>query len=198
MTVTSIGRDSGPNICIVRLAVLDSISSFTAAGWIATQQVSIIAVNNGEFEWRTGDAVLVQYPTGTLDSHGNPILSCVLMKISNDFNTLIPISILSDTHTGIASHAGGGQALATPLQIGVNIVTTVTTTADSVLLPSDSLGEQVIVVNRGAQSLAIYPAVGSAIDSLGNNNAYTLVSGGRVIFISTSVTRWNSLGLATS
>jgi hypothetical protein len=56
----------------------------------------------------------------------------------------------------IEAAAGGGQANATPLTGLVNAVITVTTAADSVLLPSAVPGAMVMVWNQTANSMQVF------------------------------------------
>lgn len=61
----------------------------------------------------------------------------------------------------IVAFAGGGGASATQLYRSVNRVTTVATAADSCALPAAIAGSMVWVINAGANSLTLYPKVGS-------------------------------------
>lgn len=65
-------------------------------------------------------------------------------------------------NTGLTALAGGGQTGATALIEGINIITTVATAADSVMLPPARAGLVVRVVNLGANPLQIF---GSAATS---------------------------------
>lgn len=75
-------------------------------------------------------------------------------------------SVAVDVTTDITAHAGGGQGDATLLGAGVNIVSTVATAADSVILPEAVAGQIVTVVNKGASALAVFPPVGGKINAL--------------------------------
>ena len=66
----------------------------------------------------------------------------------------------------LVAHAGGGQALATPLTNWVSEVATVATAADSVVLPAAQEGALFWVINMGAASMNIFPAVGDQISIL--------------------------------
>lgn len=198
MTITSITRDWGPNPSIVRIVTDAALEDIVAGGWLITQDASIVLCNGGPFEWREGDAVLVQYPTGLLNvTTQTEILGSLLMYVFPSFASLAPISPVYPFNAGVTAHAGGGQTNAQQINPGMNTINTVATTGDSVLMPNDVLGQTTIVVNLGASSCDIYPYPGDSIDNLGINNPYVLAAGSRVTFIGTNVLKWNSFALAT-
>jgi hypothetical protein len=57
---------------------------------------------------------------------------------------------------GITAHAGGGVALATPLNLGFNEVDVCATAADSVVLPPAIMNALCWVYNGGAASMNIF------------------------------------------
>jgi hypothetical protein len=57
---------------------------------------------------------------------------------------------------GIVARAGGGNANATQLNSWLNTVATVATAADSVMLPPGYAGEEVTVINHGANSCQVF------------------------------------------
>lgn len=81
---------------------------------------------------------------------------------------------LSSTANNITARAGGGQANATPLTATYNRVVTVASANDSVLLPVATVGSRVVVFNRSANSLNVFPTTGGAIAAGGANAAYAL------------------------
>jgi hypothetical protein len=92
--------------------------------------------------------------------------------------------------SGVTAHAGGGQANAVQLTETNNIVSTVATTADSVLIPNVLTSNvEVWVTNSGANSLNLFPQVGGNLGS-GVNTAYALAAGHTAKFISTGVNLW--------
>ncbi len=92
----------------------------------------------------------------------------------------------------ITAFATGGQASATQLTGSCNIVSICATNADSVKLQIAQAGHRVIVVNTSANALAIFPATGGDIDTLGANNSYSLAAGLMREFIGVSGTNWIS------
>lgn len=198
MTITSITRDWGPDPSIVRIVTDSSLAEIITGGWLRTQQESIVIANNGPFEWRNGDAVLVQYPTSTINlSTGEQVIGNVLLYVFPSFLSLNPIAPLYPNLQNIIAYAPGGQANAFQLNPGINNVVIAASPNSSVVLPGDVIGQTCVVVNLSANTINIYPAVGDTIDALGTNNPFTLAAGSRVIFIGTNFTKWNSFALGT-
>lgn len=101
---------------------------------------------------------------------------------------------LTNPKTAITAHAGGGQANAVALQLGLNQITTVATGDDSVKLPASAAGNIVVVINAAAANSAdVYPATGEAINALAANAEFTLAANKVVIFFCAVAGTWNSL-----
>lgn len=103
--------------------------------------------------------------------------------------------------TSITAHAGGGQSSATLLTGGINAVTTVASSGDSVVLPPTTasngvpgaLGAQgIVVINLGANPLAIYPATGDKINGLSANSSITLAVNGIATLSCYAANNWVS------
>jgi hypothetical protein len=75
----------------------------------------------------------------------------------------------------------------TPLTAQLNIVTTVGSSA-GVILPA-TIGVITEVLNRGANTLAVYPPVGAHIEGNGTNAAVTIAVNGAAQFLMTSTTQ---------
>lgn len=102
----------------------------------------------------------------------------------------------------IIANAGGGQANAVQLNAQINNVTTIVTAGDSVKLPppaqtnqfadgpSDNRGVPIIVVNSGANTLAVFPDSGSTINGLAANTSVNVAAGDVVGFWQTSAGAW--------
>lgn len=87
-----------------------------------------------------------------------------------------------------------GQLTGIPNTVGLALTAAGTTQADALalindwnqltivaalsgaILPGLTGGQSVLVANEGANALSVYPPVGSAIDALGANAAYSLAS----------------------
>lgn len=68
-----------------------------------------------------------------------------------------------------------GSTQATALQLGadVNKFTTVAASTGCIL-PAMNGGDNIVVVNSGANALSLYPPVGASINALGANTAYSI------------------------
>ena len=66
------------------------------------------------------------------------------------------------SHYGITATAGGGNANAAQMNGWLNTVTTVVTTGDSVMLPPGYAGEEITVINNGANSLNVFGYMNTA------------------------------------
>ena len=62
--ITSITRDWGIDPSIVRIISSDALATVSASNYILNQAANIIAVNNGQFEWKLTDFVLVHASNG--------------------------------------------------------------------------------------------------------------------------------------
>lgn len=91
-----------------------------------------------------------------------------------------------DQDDALTARAGGGQALATALGFGANVVTTCATAGDSVVLTSAALigGVLVFVKNLGVASCNVFPATGGKINALAVNAAFAVAAGASATFIS--------------
>jgi hypothetical protein len=97
----------------------------------------------------------------------------------------------------ITAFAGGGQGSATQLVAQTNRITTVATTGDSVKLPASAAGLELMVINSGANPMAVFPATGDTIDGLAANASVSQMQNSLVIYTCAAAGAWFSEGLAT-
>jgi hypothetical protein len=102
-------------------------------------------------------------------------------------------TIYEPTTTAISA-AGTNQATATALTSMYNVVTTVAASSGVRLPVPAQSGLRCTVVNRGANTLNIYPASGGAIDGAAVNAAFALQSNATIVFESSSGTQWFTVG----
>lgn len=103
--------------------------------------------------------------------------------------------LIYSVSSAVTAHAGGGQALATPLTSQYNLVTVVATAADSVLLPAldaNKIGMQIVVKNNAGNACAVFPATGQFINALAVNTALSVGAGATTTFVAISATTWSS------
>ena len=80
-----------------------------------------------------------------------------------------------------------------------NVITTTAANPSGVTLPVPTVGRRIIVVNKGANPINVYPTTGTAIDALGANVAISLAVAGWIEFNASSTTQWYSTaGISTS
>jgi hypothetical protein len=90
------------------------------------------------------------------------------------------------------SAAGSDQAGATALTVDYNVVTTVASST-GVKLPTATAGRRIVIVNKGANTLSIYPATGGTIDALSANAAIQIAANGSIEIMASSSTQWYSI-----
>ena len=100
--------------------------------------------------------------------------------------------ILGPTISPAVTAVGTTQATATDLVNGVNVITTVTATDYGVKLPAAVPGYSVYVINKGTNTLQVYPASGGTIDALGTNSSYDIQVDGVMEFKPSTTTQWYS------
>ena len=96
------------------------------------------------------------------------------------------------TSPGLTANSGGVQSGATLCANSANVFTTVGGSGYSGILPKAIRGRELVVINAGANPLALFPAVGDAIDGLGANAALTVPVGGNYTFFCTGSGQWYS------
>lgn len=74
----------------------------------------------------------------------------------------------------------------------INIITTAAANPSGATLPTPTILRRVVVINKGANPVNVYPTSGVQIDVLGNNNPISLPVNGIVEFFCTSSTQWYS------
>lgn len=78
-----------------------------------------------------------------------------------------------------------------------NVITTAAANPSGVTLPTATQGRRIIVVNRGANPVNVYPATGAQIDGLAANASIQIPVNGYMEFNASSTTQWYSSFNAT-
>ena len=106
--------------------------------------------------------------------------------------------------SGITAKAGGTQALATQLPVGIYLieVDTVATTGDSVALPQCFQGSSLLIRNAGSGTLYVYgnvannpllsTATADTINAVAGSTAYTLTTNTNAIFFCAKNGAWSA------
>lgn len=89
------------------------------------------------------------------------------------------------------SAAGTNQGTATAITTDF-VVTTTVASGTGVILPAAALGRQIVITNKGANTLAIYPGSGDSIDALSANASISIQANAQVILTGVSASQWYS------
>ena len=95
----------------------------------------------------------------------------------------------SEVHTGITAGTTQTQAGGFQLLSSHNEVATVATTNDTVVVPLAAAGRVLTILNNGANTLQIFPAVGDDLGA-GVDTAITLASGGKLWLVAYDAVTW--------
>ena len=124
-------------------------------------------------------------------------------------STFVAPGTISDTTgmkystTNSIAAAGTTQGTATALTTSYNAVLTVGS-GTGVVLPTATSGLRCVVVNRGLNTLSVYPASGAAIDGAATNAAVSIGVGASATYEAANTTQWYTVdvpvvaGTATS
>jgi hypothetical protein len=136
--------------------------------------------------------------TGTLTTAAQPNITSVgtltsLAVTGNvSANNFVATSYyIHSTSTGLTA-TGTVQANALALTTEINEVST-TASGTGVALPTAVAGMRITIINNGVNLLAVYPASGAQINSLGTNVGFGMNATVRLDFVSTSSTQWYTL-----
>jgi len=118
-----------------------------------------------------------------------------------NFNTGIGLHDISQLASGngwsaasITAHAGGGQALATPIRTACTLIAVSATNGDSVQLPPAVGGQLLWITNAGAASSQVFPTLGAdTINGVANGTGIALAAGKSVTLMSPLVGAWFSI-----
>ena len=118
----------------------------------------------------------------------NSNLVMMSMKLNGTGQVTFGGPILRSTATALTA-TGTVQADALALTKELNFVTTAAA-GTGVKLPTAIAGMQITVVNRGANTLNVYPETGAQIDALGTNVATTVASNAENVLVASTATQW--------
>ena len=114
--------------------------------------------------------------------------------------TLTTPALSAETFSTAASVTAGTNAQGQgALTNDYNVITTAASNPSGVTLPTATTGRRIVIVNKGTNSVNIYPATGGSIDALAANASIALTVGGVMEFNASSTTQWySSYNLYTS
>jgi len=88
-----------------------------------------------------------------------------------------------------------GQAVLTS---DFNVITTAAANPSGATLPSAAPGRRVVVMNRGANAVNLYPQAGASINAQAANAAISLPAGSRTELLAATATSWESTAVSIS
>jgi hypothetical protein len=115
-------------------------------------------------------------------------------EILNAKDIILTRQLFQSTQEGLTAKAGGGQAGATPITSMCARFTTVATTLDSAILPTATPGLEITIINAAAaNTLNVYPDVGSTMNIAVANTPLPIPAGKTAIFFTTAQGSWHSI-----
>jgi hypothetical protein len=196
----TVSASAQPNIRLVGTLdylIINSTTGYIAAGNsnIGAGNINLIASGSANL----GNLATANFFTGTLTTNAQPNITSVgtLTILTSSGNIQGANIITTGYHvrsvgTGITA-AGSSQGTGTALTKEMNIVSTVSSGANGVVLPTAVAGMMVTITNTTANSLLVYPASGGAINSLAANGAFTQNTT-TIQFIAPTTTQWYTVG----
>ena len=199
--VTSTTQVANLNVATANLATFattaNSVAGANVSGTVASATVAASA--NAVAGANVSGTVSSATTAGTVTTNAQPNITSVgtLTSLTSSGNiqgaNLISTGYnFKSVGTGITA-AGSSQGAGTALTAEMNIVSTVSSGANGVVLPTAIAGMTVTITNTTANSLLVYPASGGTINSLGTNTAFA--QGTTTIqFIAPTTTQWYTVG----
>ncbi len=123
-------------------------------------------------------------------SNGTSGTGAILLATSPSLTTP---SIDGETYSTNAAVTAGTNAQGQgALTSDYNIITTAAANPSGVTLPSATTGRRIIIVNKGANAINVYPATSDMIDALGLSASISIPVGGWMEFNASSAMQWYS------
>jgi len=198
-TTLSIGASTGTTTINNALTVAGNL---TVSGTTTTVDSTTVSIQNAfVFEGGTADAhettLTTVEPTADRsislpDATGTIVLKDTTDTLTNKTLTTPALNGAVVDNNNAVSAAGANQGAATALTVDYNVVTTVAAST-GVKLPTATAGRRIVIVNKGANTLSIYPATGAAIDALAANAAIQVAANGSIELMASSTTQWYSI-----
>lgn len=122
--------------------------------------------------------------------------STVVLNTSPSITTpALSGATVSTSNTVTAGTNAQGQG---SLTSDYNIITTAASNPSGVTLPTATQGRKVIIVNKGANTVNVYPATGATIDGLAANSFIALPVNSVLEFNASSTTQWYSTAISST
>jgi hypothetical protein len=139
--------------------------------------------------------IKVSGQTGITVPNGMAVwLYCNGTDIVTASNYIPNVNVSASPTVTAGTNAQGQGALTSDF----NVVTTAASSPSGVTLPTATVGRIIVIVNKGANAVNVYPASGAAVDAIATNSPIALPVGGWMEFNASSATQWYSTFNATS
>lgn len=155
--------------------------------------VSMLAVFGAGTDLVNNQASINQ-PPNSIDVYACPIAGQWFVETGVGFAGSL---FTESAQNGITAFAGGGQGSATQLTTQTSRITTVATAGDSIKLPVAAPGLELMVINRGANSMQVFGAGTDTVDGQPFATGVSQMQSSLVIYVSVAVGTWETEGLAT-
>lgn len=100
---------------------------------------------------------------------------------------------LTSVQNGVTAATGSTQATGVLVTASITRVTTVGTIGDALTLPKAVPGMSLVVINAGANSMDVFPAVGDAINALSADAALAVAANKTVLLVCAVGGIWNAV-----
>jgi hypothetical protein len=198
-TTLSIGAATGTTTINNALTVAGNL---TVSGTTTTVDSTTVNIQNAfVFEGATADGFETTLTTvdptadrsvSLPDATGTIVLKDTTDTLTNKTLTTPALNGAVVDNNNAVSAAGSTQADATALTVDYNVVTTVAAST-GVKLPTGTAGRRIVIVNKGANTLKIYPVTSSYIDGELINAAISVGVNGSIQLMASSSTQWYSI-----
>jgi hypothetical protein len=201
--VANIGANNGVFTAITGTLTTNAQPNITSTGTLTslavTGNISAGNVSATTFTGSLSGAATSATTAGTVTTAAQPNITSTgtLTSMTSTGNVQGANVIATAYHirsvgTGITA-AGTTQGAGTVLSKEINIVSTVASGANAVVLPTAVAGMVVNVTNTTANAMLVFPASGAQINSLGTNLSFSQ-STTTIQFIAPSSTQWYTVG----
>lgn len=174
--------------------------SGSTSGTIALQATATAGTNTITFPASTGTVALTANNLGVFATTTSAQLAGVIsdetgsgLLVFGTSPSLTTPALSGETFSTSSTVTAGTNAQGQgALTSDYNVITTAAANPSGVTLPTATTGRRIIVVNRGANPVNIYPATGATIDGLAVNTSIQVAINGVLEFNASSTTQWYS------
>jgi len=176
---------------------LSGATPFTANGAVYASSTS--ALTTGTLPVASGGTGITSFGTGVATALGQNVTGSNSIVLSTSPSLTTP-SLSGETFSTAATVTAGTNAQGQgALTNDYNVITTAASNPSGVTLPTATTGRRIVVVNKGANAVNVYPASSGFIDALAINTSIQIAVNGVMEFNASSTTQWySSYNLYTS